>query len=90
MKQITANVQWVFWINFSFRKWFKFYWTTRGANFKEIQIWRLRISIGRPWLDCYVKSQHRDYSSTKYITQTNKDNLKRLFAFKVQPKILQH
>lgn len=86
MKLKTAKVQWVFWINISFRKWFKFYWTTRGANYKEIQIWLIRISIGRPWLDCYVGSQYRDYKTTRYITETNKGNLKRFFSFKIQPK----
>jgi hypothetical protein len=81
-----ANYPWVFWVRISYRpKWFSRRWSTRGANFKEIQLWVFKISIGRPWLKGPIEAHIRDYGSTQYVHDTNKQNLKPFFSFTCKP-----
>lgn len=71
----TSRKPWVFWFDISIRKkWFSNYWTTRGANFFEMQLWIFKISIGRPW----IKSEHFGYD---HVKKANKDNLRAPFSF---------
>lgn len=83
-----ANYPWVFWLSISCRpKWFSYNWSTRGANYKEIQWWIFKINIGRPWLKIVVDAHARDFGSAKYIHDTNKTNSTRLFSFNCPPPI---
>lgn len=68
----TAKVDWVFWISLSFRNWYKLFWTTRGANFRDIQIGFIRVSIGLPWLNSSMTYQ--DYLD-EHTYKTNSENL---------------
>jgi hypothetical protein len=79
----TAKVDWVFWVNVSFRKWFKPFWTTRGANFRDIQLPFVCISIGLPWLA--TSMTFPDYlDENTYLA--NSTNLKQPFSFLVKRK----
>lgn len=82
----TANYPWVFWVNIGWRKWFTFFWKTRGANFMDIQIWRMHISIGMPWYKGYLKGCQRDHGSAKNIHKTNQDNLKAPLSVLIKAK----
>jgi hypothetical protein len=86
MKKETANYPWVFWLSIGWRaKWFRFFWHVRGANFLEIQFWKFRISIGRPWLKSIADAHQRDYGSSQHIHKTNRDNLKQKISFLINP-----
>ena len=81
-----SNYPWVFWITIRWRpEWFSFYWTIRGANFRDVQLWKLHISIGRPWLQVLMDSHQRDYGSAKDIHETNKGNLRNRFSILLKP-----
>ena len=86
MKIRKQNVNWVFWISFDKRDWFCRFWKTRNANSIEFQLFKLRISIGMPWLEDVVLSKMRDYGSKafKQIDETNKANLNHSFSFLVK------
>lgn len=65
------NINWVFWLKISIRKdWFSFYWTTRGANFMNMQLGVLFIDIGLPW-----KKTFRRSVGDNYIQEANKINV---------------
>jgi hypothetical protein len=87
----TANYPWVFWIDISYRpKWFKWFWSTRGANYIEFQVIIFRISIGMPWIKDVVSANQRDFGSAKCIHKTNKDNLRNRFSFLINTNPLNH
>lgn len=65
---------WVFWIRFEKRQWFSKLWKSRGANFMDIQIFNIHISIGMPWKKMYMNSNMRDYRSLKHMKHTNSVN----------------
>jgi len=65
----------VFWITFEKRQWFSKLWKTRGANFMNIQIFGLMISIGLPWKNVYINVHNRDYRTLKHLKTTNDANL---------------
>lgn len=77
----TAKIDWVFWIEIKRRHWFKNFWTTRGANFYEIQIFGLRISIGMPWEYDFAKQVPDSYCS-----HANSENLKSKFSILIKRK----
>lgn len=82
MKVKKSKFAWVFWLSISVRKqWFSYWWRTRGANFSEYQIWIFRITVGRPWIQDYIHSIRKNYSSLDHIRDTNRENLKRPFTF---------
>ena len=81
MKIKTSKMPWVFWFRISIRrKWFSYWWHTRGANYYELQVWIFKISIGRPWFIGAVYQNRKDYGSLNHIRQTNADNLKAPFT----------
>ncbi len=46
---VISSYPWVFWVRFEKRNWFCNFWKSRGSNCLDIQIFKLRISIGMPW-----------------------------------------
>lgn len=53
-KPELSKCSWVFWFEIRYRpNWFSRFWKNRGANFKDYQIWKFHVSIGRPWLKAY-------------------------------------
>ncbi len=46
---MRVKYPWVFWITIRKRNWVSNFWTTRGSNFRDIQFFKLHISIGLPW-----------------------------------------
>lgn len=70
----TAKIKWVFWIAFEKRDWFNNIWYTRGSNYLDIQFFKIRISIGMPWLKAAYLSKVRDYGQTGAMTEINKAN----------------
>jgi len=85
MKKINKNLPWILRLNVEIRKdWFSYWWSTRGANFKEFQIWIFKISIGMPWKEIAVKSKLRDYGNLSSIKQTNDGMINNLtWAFQI-------
>lgn len=73
----TAKIDWVFWIIIERRHWFKWFWTTRGANFFEVQALGFRLCIGMPWLLGY--NQMPDY-----YKHANQENLKAKFSILIK------
>ena len=85
---ILSNYPWVFWFKISYKpKWFSRLWSTRGANYFEMQLGFLRISIGRPWLKNVTDAYIRDQGSCKRVHETNKQNLQDFFSFKMKSPI---
>jgi hypothetical protein len=77
-----ANVPWVFWFTVRIRRnWFKIFWTARGSNFREFQIWIFQISIGRPWLNSTMTYPDYYDENTKEI---NDGNLKSKFSILIR------
>lgn len=75
--RIVSTLPWVFWMHISIRRdWFSYWWSTRGANFVEFQVWIFCISIGRPWLKSVIESKIHQYGSAYSIKKTNEENLK--------------
>jgi hypothetical protein len=83
-KQKNINFfPWVFYVDIRKRKWFSYYWSTRGANFKEFQIFIFKITIGMPWKKSVLNSKINDYGNLKSAKNTNDANLKRRFSFQL-------
>ena len=73
-----SKFPWVFWLSISWRpNWFKYFWSTRGANFYELQIWKFKVSIGRPWILDVIHNYRKDYGTLNHVRETNRLNLKR-------------
>lgn len=80
----TKKVKWVFWISFEKRNWFNNIWHTRGSNYLDIQLFKIRVSIGMPWLKRVVESKIRDYGQDgmlREINKANSGNLNHWFSF---------
>lgn len=72
---------WVFYINISVRKdWFSYWWSTRGSNFKEFQVWMFKISVGRPWSQIVLELLMSEYGNIEYAMKTNTENLRGPFT----------
>ena len=78
MEQIQTNklikrYPWVFWLRFEKRDWFSNFWKSRGANFLEIQIFKLCISIGLPWNKEVLKQVDVNYplEGLNHLRKTN-------------------
>jgi hypothetical protein len=81
---VTNIMPWVLYIDIKVRKdWFSYYWSTRGSNFKEIQLWILQINIGMPWLETPLKSNIRDYGTLEGVKKTNDGMLKRKWSVQI-------
>lgn len=75
---------WVFWIRISIRKrWFAFFWKSRGANVFDIQIWIFNITIGIPWSTLPLESDFRDYKTLKYAKKTNDSFKNKRFTLQI-------
>lgn len=71
-KREMSDYPWVLWIKISIRKdWFTHLWYTRGANACDIQLWKIRIQIGLPWIKDAVISNFRDYRTDKTMMSAN-------------------
>lgn len=81
-------MEWIFWIEINRRSWFKKLWSTRGANFIDIQIFGYLLSIGLPWKKCVIDGYKRDYTNKaeSHIKQVNQQNLKHKFSIKIPGK----
>jgi hypothetical protein len=80
----TSKFPWVIWFKVSIRrKWFSYWWKTRGANFLELQVWIFKISIGMPWAADAVHRFRKDYGSHDHIRETNRCNAIPFFSFKI-------
>lgn len=80
----TSKLPWVFWISIRIRrKWFSYWWKTRGANFIEFQVWIFKITIGRPWHKDAVHRFRKDYGTHNHIREVNRDNLKYWFSIPI-------
>ena len=78
----TKKTNWVFWFKISIRrKWFSYWWSTRGANFKEYQIWIFKISIGQPWLHDVIEQETKGHADN-----VNSDNKKMSFSRLIKQK----
>lgn len=77
---MTAKIDWVFWIEIKRRHWFKLFWTTRGANFFEMQVFGLKISIGMPW------EYHLGTQNKEYCLHANQENLKAKWSILIKRK----
>jgi hypothetical protein len=63
---------WIFRISFKIRKnWFSYFYYSRGANFLEIQLWILCISIGMPWSNTYIQCHLDNYGDLNSLRHTN-------------------
>lgn len=81
---LQCRFPWVFWLNIKIRrKWFSYFWKTRGTNFLEIQFFIFYISIGMPWKECVLESHIKDYGTLDSIKNTNIGHLKRFFTFQI-------
>ena len=85
--QVDAKkVPWVFWIQVRRRKWFKWFWKSRGANHLDIQIIWFHVSIGMPWNQSNVRSELSQWGNLNNIEKTNNQNLKNPWAILIEPK----
>jgi hypothetical protein len=70
---------WVFWIRFSIcSRMSSAFWYSRGANVIDIQLYKLRMSIGLPWLQT-VLSYYANNSINKsfeHLKTTNDSYVK--------------
>ena len=81
---IIKRLPWVFYLNIKVRRnWFSYWWSTRGANFKEIQIWIFQINIGMPWLELPLKSNIRDYGTLQGVKKINDGMLKKKWSWRI-------
>lgn len=81
---VIKRLPWVLYISIKVRRnWFSYWWSTRGSNFKEVQIWIFQINIGMPWNENALKSKVRDYGSLEGVKKINDEHLKRKWTWQI-------
>lgn len=81
---IIERIPWVFYVSIKVRrKWFSYWWSTRGTNSKEIQVWIFQINIGLPWREEALECMLREYGTLGGVKEINDANLNVKCAFQV-------
>lgn len=71
-KNEKSSYPWVMRFSVKWRpNWFSWFWTTRGSNFRDLQIGPLVFGFGRPWLNTVLQANLRDYRTLEYVQRSN-------------------
>lgn len=60
-----------------------YWWSTRGANFVEYQVWKFRITVGRPWHPDAIAQKLRDDGSLTSCMDVNTYTLANTFSLPI-------
>ena len=71
---MKTNYPWVFWIRFEKIKYFQWFQKIRYANCLQIQVFKLRVLIGMPWVKHVLKKADVNYplEGISHFKNTNK------------------